>query len=49
MKKNFMARFYGQGSIASRLGPLWGGSLRFTIKFPGIPGTHFIDLERVNG
>ena len=49
MKKNFMAHFYGQGSIASRLGLLRGGSLRFTMKFPGIPGTDFIDLGRING
>ena len=26
-KKNFMAPFYGWGSTASRLEPLWGGSL----------------------
>ena len=44
-KKNFMAHFYGWGSTASRLLPLWGGSLLFTTKFPDIPGTHFIDLE----
>ena len=29
-KKNFMAPFYGWGSTASRLEPLWGGSLLFT-------------------
>ena len=39
VKKNFMAPFYGWGSTASRLEPLWGGSLLFTIKFPEIPGT----------
>ena len=40
-KKNFMAPFYyGWGSTASRLQPLWGGSLLFTIQFPEIPGTH---------
>ena len=33
-KKNFMAPFYGWGSTASRLQPLWGGSLLFTIQFP---------------
>ena len=32
--KDFMAFFYGWGSTASRLEPLWGGSLLFTIKFP---------------
>ena len=33
-----MAHFYGWGSTASRLELLWG-SLLFTTKFPGIPGT----------
>ena len=46
-KKNFMAPFYGWGSTASRLVPLWGGSLLFTLKFPDIPGTHFINLGRM--
>ena len=49
LKKNFMAPFYGWGSAASRLEPLRGGSLLFTTKFPEIPGTHFIDLERMKG
>ena len=40
-----MATFYGWGSTASRPEPLRGGSLLFTIKFPEIPGTYFIDLE----
>ena len=48
-KKNFMAPFYGWGSTASSLEPLRGGSLLFTTKFPEIPGTHFIDLRRMNG
>ena len=48
-KKNFMAPFYGWGSTASRLEPLRGGSLLFTTKFPEIPGTHFIDLGRMEG
>ena len=48
-KKNFMTSFYGWGSTASRLEPLRGGSLPFTTKFPKIPGTHFIDLETMNG
>ena len=39
--------FYGWGSTASRLEPLRGGSLLFTIKFPEIAGTHFIDLGRM--
>ena len=29
--------------------PLRGGSLIFTIQFPEIPGTHFIDFERMKG
>ena len=33
-KNNFMAPFYGWGSTASRLQPLRGGSLLFTIQFP---------------
>ena len=45
--KNFLAPFYGWGSTASRLQPLRGGSLLFTIQFPEIPGTHFIELERM--
>ena len=48
-KKNFMVPFYGWGSTASRLEPLRGGSLLFTTKFPEVPGTHFIDLERMKG
>ena len=36
--------FYGWGSTVSRLQPLQGGSLLFTIQFPEIPGTHFINL-----
>ena len=44
-----MAPFCGWGSTASRLEPLWGGSLLFTTKFPEIPGTHFIDLGRIKG
>ena len=42
-----MAPFYGWGSTASRLEPLQG-SLLFTTKLPEIPGTHFIDLGRMN-
>ena len=44
-----MAPFYGWGSTASRLQPLQGGNIRFTIHFPEIPGTHFIDLKRMKG
>ena len=35
--KNFVAPFYGWGSTAPMLEPLWGGSLLFTTKFPEIP------------
>ena len=42
-----MAPFYGWGSSASRLQPLRGDSVLFTIQFPEIPGTHFIDLVRM--
>ena len=44
-----MAPFYGWGSTALRLELLRGGSLLFTTKFPEIPGTHLIDLGRMNG
>ena len=43
-----MAPFYGWGSTASRLQPLQGGSLLFTIQFPEL-STHFIDLGRMKG
>ena len=43
-----MAPFYGWGSTSSRLEPLQGGSLLLTTKFPEIPGTHCIDLRRMN-
>ena len=45
-KKNFMTPFYGWGSTASTIEPLWGDRLLFTAKFPEIPGTHFIDLRK---
>ena len=48
-KTNFVAPFYGWVSTASRLKPLPGGSLLFTIQFPEVPGTHFIDLGRMKG
>ena len=41
--------YYGWGLTASRLQPLRGGSLLFTIQFPEIPGTNFIDLGRMEG
>ena len=42
-----MAPFHRWGSTASRQEPLRGGSLLFTTKFSEIPGTHFINLERM--
>ena len=48
-KKHFTTPFYGRGSTASMLQPLWGGSLLFTIKFPEIPGAHFMDLRSMKG
>ena len=44
-----MASFYGWGSTSLRLQPLRGGSLLFTIQFPEISGTHFINLRRMKG
>ena len=44
-----MAPFYGWGSTTSRLQQLRGGSLLFTIQFPELSGTHFIDLGRMKG
>ena len=52
LKKKFKTLwplFYGWGSTASRLQPLRGGSLLFTIQFPEIPGTHFINFGRMKG
>ena len=49
IKKNFMPPFYEWCSTVWRLGPLQGGSLLFTTKFPGIPGTHFMDIRRMKG
>ena len=46
---NLKKNFHGWGSTASRVDPLRGGSLLFTIKFPEIPGAQFIDLGRVKG
>ena len=44
-----MAPFYGWGLTASRLKSLQGGNLLFITKFPEIPCTHFIDLQRMKG
>ena len=40
-----MVPFHGLGSTSCRLDPQ-GDSLRFTSKFPEIPGTHFTNLGR---
>ena len=49
-KRDFVGLFLWMGfKTASRLEPLWGGSLIFTTKFSEIPGTHFIDLRRMKG
>ena len=48
-KKNLYGPVLWIGSTASRLEPIWGGSLLFTTKSPEIPGTHFIDLGRMKG
>ena len=44
-----MAPFYGWGSIASMLEPLWGGNLLYNTKFPEIPDIDFIELQRMKG
>ena len=44
--KSLMAPCDVWGSTASRLEPLWGGSLLFNTKFPEIPGTHFMNFKR---
>ena len=41
-----MVPFYGWDSTTSRLQPLRGGRLLFTIQFPEIPGTHFVNLGK---
>lgn len=43
-----MVRFYGCGSTVPRLQePLREYNLLFITKSPGVPGTHFIDLEEM--
>ena len=44
-----MTLFYVRGSTETRLEPLRGGSLLFTIQSPGVPGTQLIDLGRMKG
>ena len=51
---NFKKKLYGPFSwmgfnCLKAIEPLRGGSLLFTIQFPEIPGTHFIDLGRMKG
>ena len=47
-KKNFMAPSYGRGSLSQGYRAT-SESLLFTIKSPGNPGTHFVDLGRMKG
>ena len=49
IKKNFMAPFYGWGPTVSRLKPLQGDSLLFITRSTGIPGTHLINLGKMEG
>ena len=44
-----MGSFSGWVATASRLKPFPGGSLLFTIKFPGIPGTQLTNLGGMKG
>ena len=48
-EENLMTPFQGWGTTASRLEPLRGDSLLFTIKFPEIPGTYFMGLGMMKG
>ena len=43
-KNKLMSPFHGWDSTALRLQLLRGGSLLFTIQFPEIRGTHFVDI-----
>ena len=47
LKKQSITSFCVWGSTGSRIEPLRGDSSRFTFRFPGVPGTHFINLERL--
>ena len=42
-----MAPFYGWGSIVWKLKNHWGNSWLATTKFRRVPGTHFINLEKM--
>ena len=46
-KKQSITSFCVWGSTGSRIEPLRGDSSRFTFRSPGVPGTHFINLERL--
>ena len=48
-KNKLYGPFLWMGFNCLRLKPLRGGSLLFTIQFPQIPGTHFIDFRRMKG
>ena len=48
LKKTLWPLFYGWGSTASRLQPLWGSSLLFTIQFAEIPGTAWGPVKSFN-
>ena len=48
-KNKLYGPFLWMGFNCLRLKPLRGGSLLFTIQFPQIPGTHFIDFGRMKG
>ena len=47
-KKHFMVLFHEWGSTASRLEPLKGGGLLFTLKSPEIPGIYSLYRPRKN-
>ena len=44
-----MAPFYGWGSTISRIQSLYEEKVNFTTQFPGVSGTHLIDLGRTKG
>ena len=46
-KGNFMAPFYGGGSIIWKLKSHWEDGLLAIAKSPGVPGTPFINLGRM--
>ena len=48
LKKNFTTPFYGLGSLKATE-PLQENSLLFTTWYPGLPGTHLVNLRRMKG